>query len=72
MLNLHVHWGTPEAGVNDLRFDDDSVGDPNSRVYEIREVLDKMNSDFSGTSCRWKRSLFHWSSQLWKFPYRQL
>ena len=41
MLNLHVHWGTPEAGVNDLRFDDDSLGDPNSRVYEIREVLDK-------------------------------
>ena len=41
MLNLHVHWGTPEAGVNDLRYDDDSLGDPNSRVYEIREVLDK-------------------------------
>ena len=41
MLNLHVHWGTPEAGVNDLRFDDDALGDPNSRVYEIREVLDK-------------------------------
>ncbi|MGA1619827.1 MAG: alkaline phosphatase D family protein, partial [Pirellulales bacterium] len=29
MLNLHVHWGTPEAGVNDLRFDDDALGDPN-------------------------------------------
>ena len=41
MLNLHVHWGTPEAGVSDLRYDDDSLGDPNSRVYEIREVLDK-------------------------------
>ena len=41
MLNLHVHWGTPEAGVNDLRYDDDALGDPNSRVYEIREVLDK-------------------------------
>ena len=23
MLNLHVHWGTPEAGVNDMRFDND-------------------------------------------------
>ena len=41
MLNLHVHWGTPEAGVNDLRYDDDALGDPNSRVYEIREILDK-------------------------------
>ena len=40
MLNLHVHWGTPEAGVNDLRFDDDSLGDPNARVYEVVEVLD--------------------------------
>ena len=45
MLNLHVHWGTPEAGVNDLRFDDDSLGDPNSRVYEIREVLDMLQFD---------------------------
>ena len=40
MLNLHVHWGTAEAGVNDLRFDDDALGDPNSRVYKVVEVLD--------------------------------
>lgn len=40
MLNLHVHWGTPEAGVNDLRFDDPALGDPNSAVYDIVEVLD--------------------------------
>lgn len=39
MSNLHVHWGTPTAGVNDIRFDDDS-GDPNSRVYDILEVVD--------------------------------
>lgn len=39
MLNLHVHWGTAEAGVNDLRFDDDALGDPNARVYDIVEVL---------------------------------
>jgi alkaline phosphatase D len=39
MSNLHVHWGTPTAGVNDIRLDDES-GDPNSRVYEIREVVD--------------------------------
>ena len=40
MLNLHVHWGTAEAGVNDLRFDDDALGDPNSRVYEVVDVID--------------------------------
>lgn len=37
--NLHIHWGTPTAGVNDMRFDDDS-GDPNSKVYDIVEVVD--------------------------------
>ncbi len=39
MLNLHVHWGTPQAGVNDIRYDDDS-GNPNSYVYDIVEVVD--------------------------------
>jgi len=39
MLNLHVHWGTPEAGVNDIRFDGDG-GHPNSFVYDILEVVD--------------------------------
>lgn len=39
MSNLHVHWGTSTAGVNDIRYDDDS-GDPNSRVYDIVEVVD--------------------------------
>lgn len=39
MANLHVHWGTPTAGVNEIELDDDS-GDPNSRVYEIRDVVD--------------------------------
>ncbi len=37
-LTLHVHWGSPEgarpSGVAD------ETGDPNSRVYEIVEVLD--------------------------------
>lgn len=40
MLNLHVHWGTPEAGVNDLRYDDDA-GHPNAYVYDIVEVVDQ-------------------------------
>ena len=40
MSNLHVHWGTPTAGVNEIRYDDDS-GDPNSKVYDIVRVIDK-------------------------------
>ena len=39
MLNLHVHWGTPEAGQNDLKYDNDE-GNPNSYVYDIVEVVD--------------------------------
>jgi alkaline phosphatase D len=39
MNNLHVHWGTPEAGVNDMKFDNDD-GHPNSYVYDIAEVVD--------------------------------
>ncbi|MCA9114609.1 MAG: metallophosphoesterase family protein [Planctomycetaceae bacterium] len=38
MLNLHVHWGTPEAGQNDLKYDNDE-GNPNSYVYDIKEVV---------------------------------
>jgi len=40
MNNLHVHWGTPEAGVNDMKFDNDD-GHPNSYVYDIVEVVDE-------------------------------
>ena len=35
---LHVHWGTPDAGVDDPRLDAEG-GDPNAGVYEIVEVL---------------------------------
>jgi phosphodiesterase/alkaline phosphatase D-like protein len=37
--NLHVHWGTPDAGVDDARLDG-AGGDPNAGVYEIAGVLD--------------------------------
>jgi phosphodiesterase/alkaline phosphatase D-like protein len=37
--NLHVHWGTPTAGVNDNALDDIDNGAPNSRVYRIEKVL---------------------------------
>ena len=40
MLNLHVHWGTAEAGVNDLKYDNDE-GNPNSYVYDIVKVIDR-------------------------------
>lgn len=38
--NLHVHWGTPDAGDPDFALDD-KPGDPNAGVFEIVEVLDK-------------------------------
>ena len=38
MANLHVHWGTPTAGVKDSVLDSEP-GDPNSAVYSIVEVL---------------------------------
>jgi len=40
MLNLHVHWGTAEAGVNDIRYDNDA-GNKNSYVYDIVEVVNR-------------------------------
>ena len=39
MTNLHIHWGTPEAGQNDLKYDNDE-GNKNSYVYDIAEVVD--------------------------------
>lgn len=38
--NLHVHWGTSTAGVDQISLDVDSTGVPNARVYEVVEVLD--------------------------------
>ncbi|GAA4464617.1 metallophosphoesterase family protein [Novipirellula rosea] len=39
MLSLHVHWGTKEAGTDDMQYDNDE-GHKNSYVYSIREVVD--------------------------------
>jgi phosphodiesterase/alkaline phosphatase D-like protein len=39
MLNLHVHWGTPTAGEDDVRYDNDR-GHKNSYVYDIAKVVD--------------------------------
>ncbi|MDP6557734.1 MAG: alkaline phosphatase D family protein [Pirellulaceae bacterium] len=38
--NLHVHWGTRTAGVNDNALDGVG-GDPNAGVYRIEKVVDK-------------------------------
>jgi len=38
--NLHVHWGTETAGVNDNSLDGVG-GDPNAGVYRIVKVLNK-------------------------------
>ncbi|MDG1875077.1 MAG: metallophosphoesterase family protein [Mariniblastus sp.] len=40
MLNLHVHWGTKQAGVNDMQYDNDE-GHKNSYVYDIVKVVNK-------------------------------
>jgi alkaline phosphatase D len=38
--NLHVHWGTIDAGADDKRLDV-QPGNPNAGVYAVTEVLDK-------------------------------
>ncbi len=38
--NLHVHWGTPTAAVNDNALDGVG-GDPNAGVYDVVKVLGK-------------------------------
>jgi alkaline phosphatase D len=47
---LHVHWGTPDAGVMNLpggKKDDFEGGDPNSRVYKVVKVIDKHRLEIS-------------------------
>ncbi|MEM1061727.1 MAG: alkaline phosphatase D family protein, partial [Planctomycetota bacterium] len=41
MTNVHVHWGTPTAGVDDMKYDLADDGHPNSAVYDIFEVVDR-------------------------------
>ena len=38
--NLHVHWGTATAGVNDVKLDGVG-GDPNAGVYDAVAVVDR-------------------------------
>jgi len=39
--NLHVHWGTPDAGVDDISLDSLNNGNANAMVYDVVEVLAK-------------------------------
>ena len=39
--NLHVHWGTADAGVKDIEAGDTEGGDPNANNYDIVQVIDK-------------------------------
>ena len=55
--NLHIHWGTPSAGVNDMRYDDDS-GDPNARVYDIVKVLDTHTLQISPPATATRQSVY--------------
>ncbi len=41
VANLHVHWGTKNAGVMDIPEGDVEGGDPNANVYDIVKVLGK-------------------------------
>lgn len=41
MGNLHVHWGTPTAGVDDIALDAVNDGNPNSMVYDVVEKISK-------------------------------
>lgn len=38
MSNLHIHWGTATAGVNEMSLDT-QAGDPNACVYNFVEVV---------------------------------
>ncbi len=40
-VNLHIHWGTPDAGLANVDSGDVEGGDPNANVYDIVEVVDK-------------------------------
>lgn len=39
--NLHVHWGTPSAGEDDMRLDTQPPANPNAGVFGITEVIDR-------------------------------
>ena len=38
--NLHIHWGTPDSGVNDNALDGVG-GDPNAGIYAVAKILSR-------------------------------
>jgi hypothetical protein len=57
MANLHIHWGTPDAGVNDEKLDK-LPGDPNAGVYEIGKVLNKTQVQIKPAAKKSKTSTY--------------
>ena len=57
MSNLHVHWGTLTAGVNEIALDS-QAGDPNSFVYDIREVVNATTLRLHMPAAATKRSAY--------------
>ena len=65
-------WGTPEAGVNDLRFDDDSLGDPNSGCMKFVRCSTNIESGFFRHRLQMETFIIPLVVAAWKFPCRQL
>lgn len=56
--NLHVHWGTANAGVKDIPEGDTEGGDPNANVYTIKKVIDKHRIQVSPAAAATKSSSY--------------
>lgn len=56
--NLIVHWSTKDAGDMDSKTGDFKGGDPNSKVYEIVEVLDKHRVKIKPEAAATKKSKY--------------
>jgi alkaline phosphatase D len=54
--NLHVHWGTKDAGMMDSETGDKEGGDPNSKVYDIVKVIDKHTIQVSPSASETRQS----------------
>lgn len=56
--NLHVHWGTANAGVKDIPEGDDEGGDPNANIYTIKKIIDKHRIQVSPAAAATKTSSY--------------
>ena len=56
--NLHVHWGTANAGVKDIPEGDTEGGDPNANIYTIKKIIDKHRIQVSPAAAATKTSSY--------------